>query len=147
MGLLSMRGESAIILVVSFLLAVAAAITAYFVFLPERNAGKYSGFAQWAYEFLSFKKLIVLSVLKILYCFTAAFFTLYGILMLFFEPLQAILTLTIGNVLARVFYELTLVFFSIHENTTQILNKISAAPRPVVSIDKQPEESRGTDDK
>ena len=59
--------SSAIWIIVSLVLAIVGGIVLYFTFLKKDNEGKYTGFLGWMYDFLTFKKLTIENVLKILY--------------------------------------------------------------------------------
>ena len=58
--------SSAIWIIVSLVLAIVGGIVLYFTFLKKDNEGKYTGFLGWMYDFLTFKKLTIENVLKIL---------------------------------------------------------------------------------
>ena len=64
---------SGIWVIVSIVLAIVGGIALYFTFLKKENEGKYTGFWGWMYDFLTFKKLTIESVLKILYLICALF--------------------------------------------------------------------------
>lgn len=68
--------SSAIWIIVSLVLAIVGGIVLYFTFLKKDNEGKYTGFLGWMYDFLTFKKLTIENVLKILYLICAIFVTL-----------------------------------------------------------------------
>ena len=57
--------SSAVWIIISMVLAVVGGIVLYFTFLKKDNEGKYTGFWGWMYDFLTFKKLTIESVLKI----------------------------------------------------------------------------------
>ena len=65
--------SSAIWIIVSLVLAIVGGIVLYFTFLKKDNEGKYTGFLGWMYDFLTFKKLTIENVLKILYLICAIF--------------------------------------------------------------------------
>lgn len=72
--------SSAIWIIVSLVLAIVGGIVLYFTFLKKDNEGKYTGFLGWMYDFLTFKKLTIENVLKILYLICAIFVTLLHLL-------------------------------------------------------------------
>ena len=93
--------------VISAILAVIGGIVLYFTFLSKKNEGKFTGFLGWMYDFLTFKKMMIENLLKILYLIATIFITLGS-----------------GNIAARVGYELFLVTLVICRNTTDINKKL-----------------------
>ena len=111
--------------IVSVILAIIGGIVLYFTFLSKKNEGKFTGFLGWLYDFLTFKKMMIENVLKILYIIVALFVTLSSFGLISISFLAFLLTLVIGNVLTRVIYELLLVTLLICKNTTEINNKLN----------------------
>ena len=116
--------SSAIWIIVSLVLAIVGGIVLYFTFLKKDNEGKYTGFLGWMYDFLTFKKLTIENVLKILYLICAIFITLSSFSMISASFLAFLLYLVVGNLVARVLYELILVKLIICRNTTEINKKL-----------------------
>ena len=111
--------------IVSVILAIIGGIVLYFTFLSKKNEGKFTGFLGWLYDFLTFKKMMIENVLKILYIIVALFVTLSSFGLISISFLAFLLTLVIGNVLTRVIYELLLVKLVICKNTTEIKKKLN----------------------
>ena len=111
--------------IVSVILAIIGGIVLYFTFLSKKNEGKFTGFLGWLYDFLTFKKMMIENVLKILYIIVALFVTLSSFGLISISFLAFLLTLVIGNVLTRVIYELLLVELVICKNTTEINKKLN----------------------
>ena len=111
--------------IVSVILAIIGGIVLYFTFLSKKNEGKFTGFLGWLYDFLTFKKMMIENVLKILYIIVALFVTLSSFGLISISFLAFLLTLVIGNVLTRVIYELLLVKLVICKNTTEIHKKLN----------------------
>lgn len=111
--------------IVSVILAIIGGIVLYFTFLSKKNEGKFTGFLGWLYDFLTFKKMMIEKVLKILYIIVALFVTLSSFGLISISFLAFLLTLVIGNVLTRVIYELLLVKLVICKNTTEINKKLN----------------------
>ena len=111
--------------IVSVILAIIGGIVLYFTFLSKKNEGKFTGFLGWLYDFLTFKKMMIENVLKILYLIVALFVTLSSFGLISISFLAFLLTLVIGNVLTRVIYELLLVKLVICKNTTEINKKLN----------------------
>ena len=116
---------SGIWIIVSVILAIIGGIVLYFTFLSKKNEGKFTGFLGWLYDFLTFKKMMIENVLKILYIIVALFVTLSSFGLMSISFLAFLLTLVIGNVLTRVIYELLLVKLVICKNTTEINKKLN----------------------
>lgn len=116
--------SSAVWIIISMVLAVVGGIVLYFTFLKKDNEGKYTGFLGWMYDFLTFKKLTIESVLKILYLICALFITLSSFAMISASFLAFLVYLVIGNLVARIAYELILVRLIICRNTTEINKKL-----------------------
>ena len=111
--------------IVSVILAIIGGIVLYFTFLSKKNEGKFTGFLGWLYDFLTFKKMMIENVLKILYIIVALFVTLSSFGLISISFLAFLLTLVIGNVLTRVIYEQLLVKLVICKNTTEINKKLN----------------------
>ena len=111
--------------IVSVILAIIGGIVFYLTFLSKKNEGKFTGFLGWLYDFLTFKKMMIENVLKILYIIVALFVTLSSFGLMSISFLAFLLTLVIGNVLTRVIYELLLVKLVICKNTTEINKKLN----------------------
>lgn len=92
--------------IVSVILAIIGGIVLYFTFLSKKNEGKFTGFLGWLYDFLTFKKMMIENVLKILYIIVALFVTLSSFGLISISFLAFLLTLVIGNVLTRVIYHI-----------------------------------------
>ena len=116
--------SSAVWIIISAVLAIVGGIVLYFTFLSKKNERKFTGFLGWVYDFLTFKKMIIENILRILYLVAALFITLSSFALISTSFLSFLLTLVIGNVLARVGYELLLITLVICKNTTEINKKL-----------------------
>ena len=114
--------SSAIWIIVSLVLAIVAALT--WGDLKEDNEGKYTGFLGWMYDFLTFKKLTIENVLKILYLICAIFVTLSSFATISTSFIVFLVYLVAGNLVVRIAYELILVRLIICRNTTEINKKL-----------------------
>lgn len=110
--------------IISAVVAVIGGIILYFTFLKKSNEGKFKGFAGWMYEFLSFKKMLIENILKILYLICALFITLVSFATIGESFLGFVVILLGGNLLVRIVYEFSLVMLVICRNTTDINNKL-----------------------
>lgn len=111
-------------MIISVVIAIAGAIVIYILFLNKENENKFTGFTAWLYDFLSFKKMLLETILKVCYLITAIYLTLVGLGLLSVNILSALMTIIVGNVVARIIYEFSLVLLTICRNTTEINKKL-----------------------
>ena len=121
----SMSGGNGIWIIISLVLAIVGALVLYFTFLSKKNEAKYTGFLGWMYDFLTFKKMVIENILKICYLFAAMFITLASFAFISYSFLTFVAFLLIGNLIARITYELFLVVLIICRNTTEINKKLT----------------------
>ena len=127
------NGDLVIITIISFIIAIFGGLVLYFVFLPKKNEGKYTGFLGWLYDFLSFKTMFAEILLKIGYILSAAYITILSLGILLFTEggsigvkLMSFLILIIGgNIGIRLIYEFLIMALVICRNTTEINKKLS----------------------
>ena len=115
---------SSVWVIVSLILAVIGGILVYFLFLNKKNEGKFTGFLGWLYDFLSFKKMFLESLLKITYLVFAIYITLSSFAIIGTNFFAFLVTLLIGNILVRVIYEFSLILLVICRNTTEIAKSL-----------------------
>ena len=111
-------------IIISAVIAVIGGIVLYFTFLSKQNEGKYTGFLGWMYDFLTFKKMVIENILKIIYLIAASFITLASFAVISNSFLSFVLVLVVGNLVTRIMYELFLVVLIICRNTTDISKKL-----------------------
>ena len=109
-------------LIIACILSIIGGILVYFLFVKSKNEPK-GKFAKWLKDFLSFKVMWIEPILKVVYYIATIFVILFsftylaaggtGILLFF-------LTLILGPVLVRIFYEMTMMFIMIWRNTKDI---------------------------
>ena len=121
---ISSATESSIWVIISAVVAIIGGIAVYCTFLSKKNEGKFAGFLGWLYDFLSFKKMIIENLLKILYIIVAAFITLSSFAVISSSFLGFLVYLLVGNLITRIIYELFLVVLVICRNTTEINKKM-----------------------
>lgn len=112
-------------LIISFVLAIVGAILLYVLFLNKKNEGKFKGFWGWLYDFLSFKKMFLEMLLKVTYLVAAIYITLSSFAMIGSSFLLFLVYLVLGNVIARVVYEFSLILLVICRNTTDIAKSLN----------------------
>ena len=108
---------------VSFILAICGALVLYFTFLNKNNDNKYTGFLGWLYDVLTFKTLTLETILKVAYLFVALFITLASFELIGVNFLSFLVTLVIGNLVARVVFESGLLILLMYRQLVKIGNK------------------------
>lgn len=76
------------------------------------------------YDFLSFKKMLIEGLLRILYLICTLFVTLVSFGFIGESFLVFIATLLLGNLAVRIVYEFSLIILVICRNTTEINSKL-----------------------
>lgn len=109
--------------VVSIILAIIGGILAYVLFINKNNKLD-NKFLVWLRDFLSFKNLLLETILKITYVILAIFITLSSFNMIGINFLGFLLYLIIGNVILRIVYESSLMLLMIWKNTSEINKKM-----------------------
>lgn len=117
-------------MIISVVIAIAGGIVVYILFLNKENENKFIGFTAWLYDFLSFKKMLLETILKVCYLITAIYITLVGLGLLSVNILSALMTIIVGNVVARIAYEFSLILLTICRNTTEINKKLKNPEKP-----------------
>ena len=108
---------------VSFILAICGALVLYFTFLSKNNDNKYTGFLGWLYDVLTFKTLTLETILKVAYLFVALFITLASFELIGVNFLSFLVTLVLGNLVARVVFESGLLILLMYRQLVKIGNK------------------------
>ena len=111
--------------IIALVIAVIGGIALYFTFLNKKNDGKWTGFLGWLYNTLTFKNMIVETILKILYLVIAIFITLYSLGLIAVNIILALGVLVIGNIILRVGYEFMLLAIITCRNTSDINSKLN----------------------
>ena len=110
--------------IISAVIAVIGGFVLYFTFLSKNNEGKFEGWKGWMYDFLTFKKMVIENILKVVYLILAIFITLSSLGVISESFLGFLAYLIIGNLVLRVVYELSLVILIICKNTTEMNKKL-----------------------
>lgn len=112
-------------LIISMVLAIVGGIIAYALFVSKKNEGEYTGILADLHDFLNFKKYFIEVILKVMYLITAIFITLGSFSLIGSSVAGFFLTLIVGNVVARISYELILMMLTIVNNTSEINKKLT----------------------
>ena len=107
-------------IVISFVLAIVGGIVAYFLFTSKNNDGEYKGFVAWLHSFLRFDKMMIEKLLKVVYLVFAIFITLSSFAYISISFLDFLLYLVVGNVVLRMFFELSILGIQLWKNTAEI---------------------------
>ncbi len=120
---LDSAASAGIWIIIAFVLAIIGAFLVYFLFV--RVEKKYDGkFLNWLREFLNFQAMLIEPIAKISYIFLALFITLSSFAYISVSFVGFLLTLVLGNLTARVIYELLMITISIWKNTKEINKKM-----------------------
>lgn len=111
-------------MLVSAVAALIGGIVVYLVFLNKSNEGKYKGFVNWLYDFLSFKSMFAEVLLKVVYLILAIYITLSSFALIGINFIAFLAYLIIGNLVLRLMFEFSLVILVICRNTTEINKKL-----------------------
>ncbi len=108
---------------ISAVIALAGGIALHFTFLKAKNEKRFNGFLGWMYDFLTFKKMMLESLLRVLYVIAALFITLSGFVA--GNLLSCLLTIVGGNLVLRIAFEFLLILLVICRNTSDINKKLT----------------------
>lgn len=125
-------------IIISVVLAIVGGIVLYFVVFTKQNENKFTGFMKWVYEFFTFKKMMLETLLRILYMIIAIYITLSSFALISTSFVGFLLQLTFGNLIARICFEFSLLLLNICRNTTEINDKLSK-PKKEVKEEKKDE--------
>ena len=125
-------------MIISAVLAIVGGLVLYFTFLSSKNDGKFKGFLGWMYDFLTFRKMMLESILRIFYLILVIFVTLAGFAM--GNVLICLLTILIGNIAVRLVYEFALIMLVICRNTSDISKKLNGSE--VKKVEAKVEEAK-----
>lgn len=84
-------------MIVSVILAIIGGIVLYFVVFTKQNEHKFTGTMAWIYDFFTFKKMLLETLLKILYMIVAIYITLSSFSLISISFIGFLLQLTLGN--------------------------------------------------
>ena len=105
--------------IIAAILAVVGGILLYFLFVKSKAEPK-GKFLKWLKDFLAFRTMWIEPVMKVLYYIATIFVVLYSFALISFSPLAFLLTLVLGPIIIRLFYEMTMMFIMIWRNTQDI---------------------------
>lgn len=109
---------------IALIIAIAATVCIFVVFLNKKNENKFKGFLGWLYDFLSFKKLAIDIILRVTYVCLAIYITLSSFALISTSFGLFLMMLIGGNVSLRIIYELLMITISICNNVSEINKKM-----------------------
>ena len=109
---------------IAFIVAIAASIVIYFVFMDKKEENKYTGFVKNLYDFLHFKINFIEAFLKIAYITTTLYVTITSFSLIKGDVALFFMTLILGNIIIRILYEAAFLLYNIYLNTKEINNKL-----------------------
>ena len=109
---------------IAFIVAIAASIVIYFVFMDNKEENKYTGFVKNLYDFLHFKINFIEAFLKIAYITTTLYVTITSFSLIKVDVALFFMTLILGNIIIRILYEAAFLLYNIYLNTKEINNKL-----------------------
>ena len=95
---------------IAFIVAIAASIVIYFVFMDKKEENKYTGFVK--------------AFLKIAYITTTLYVTITSFSLIKVDVALFFMTLILGNIIIRILYEAAFLLYNIYLNTKEINNKL-----------------------
>ena len=108
---------------IAFIVAIAASIVIYFVFMDKKEESKYTGFVKNLYDFLHFKINFIEAFLKIAYITTTLYVTITSFSLIKIDVALFFMTLILGNIIIRILYEAAFLLYNIYLNTKEINSK------------------------
>ena len=109
---------------IAFIVAIAASIVIYFVFMDKKEENKYTGFVKNLYDFLHFKINFIEAFLKIAYITTTLYVTITSFSLIKVDVALFFMTLILGNIIIRILYEAAFLLYNIYLNTKEINNNL-----------------------
>ena len=109
---------------IAFIVAIAASIVIYFVFMDKKEENKYTGFVKNLYDFLHFKINFIEAFLKIAYITTTLYVTITSFSLIKVDVALFFMTIILGNIIIRILYEAAFLLYNIYLNTKEINNKL-----------------------
>ena len=114
---------SMIWLIIAFVLSFIGCFVVYFLFV-KKDGKPANKVLAWLKGFLRFDKMLIETILKIAYIFVALFITLGSFAVIGINFLSFLSILIVGNLVARVMYELSMIMIMIWKNTAEIKDKL-----------------------
>lgn len=108
---------------VTFIIAIAATIIIYTVFMDKRNKDTYSNPLKKLFDYLHFNKFFMEPILKITYIFSSLYLTISAFGYIGTSFFFCLLILILGNIILRMTFEVLMVIYKIYLNLNEINKK------------------------
>lgn len=137
----------AVISILGFIFALAAAILAFIFIVPDKKRAKLNKFGKFLHDLCNFKFLIIEKILQFCYVFATAFTLISGFFMLFqietsyysyrteWVGYRGLLMMILGPIFVRITYELFMLALIAVKNIIQINNKLKNQNDDAVDAD------------
>lgn len=117
-------GKAIAIVVITFILTIAATIAAYIFIIPESKREKLNGFGKWLHDFFNLKGLWIESILRVLYVFLTIYFVISGFITLFSSFLGGLAMMIIVPIFLRLSFEMLFLTILLVKNVIEINNHL-----------------------
>ena len=108
---------------IAFIIALAATIIIYFVFMDKRNKASYSNPLKRLYDYLHFNNFFMEPILKITYIFSSLYLTISAFGYIGTSFFFCLLILILGNIILRMTFESLMIIYKIYLNLSEINKK------------------------
>lgn len=129
---------SAFLPLLALVVIIAGGLALYFLFVAKRHEKPLTPGVQKLHDALTFRTLFTEKLLRALYCIVVCALAIWSVILLFSNFLAAVLLFVIGNVIARICFELTLVLLILCRNTQEMNQKMGPLPEPPQPPVQQP---------
>lgn len=110
--------------IIALIIALAAAIVIYFVFMDKANENKYEGAVKKIYDFLHFTTFVIEPLIKIAYIFSTIYITIIAFGTLQYSVYTFFKIFFFGNILLRMLYEAAMISYRLFINVKEINKKM-----------------------
>lgn len=110
--------------IITLILSIISGVLVYIFFLSPKKENNLSPLLKCLKDFLNFDKMMIETILKIVYLISTIFVILTSFNFIAYDFGLFFLTLILGPIFIRLFYELILINICIWKNTTDINKKM-----------------------
>lgn len=110
--------------IITLILSIISGVLVYIFFLSPKKENKLSPLLKYLKDFLNFDKMVIETILKIVYLISTIFVILTSFNFIAYDFGLFFLNLILGPIFIRLVYELILINICIWKNTTAINKKM-----------------------
>ena len=110
--------------IITLILSIISGVLVYIFFLSSKKENKLSPLLKYLKDFLNFDKMVIETILKIVYLISTIFVILTSFNFIAYDFGLFFLNLILGPIFIRLVYELILINICIWKNTTAINKKM-----------------------